>query len=186
MGGIEKFKLLLGLALVGYGLFITFPRLTVDFEATPAVVTQSYKEMRKTSPDRPGRYFYTFEYRYTYQDREFLSDRYSYGGRDTAEAVCNYKPGDRVTAYVNPNDPTYAVIKRGVSGFVLALTGIGVLIIFEATLYFWLQKRRAGESDPLRKAHRWLSTTIGVTIFFGGLGYFVYLLISWALAECVN
>lgn len=176
----------MGLALVGYGLFILFPRLTVNFESVPAVVTQSYREMIKSSPDRPGRYFYTFEYRYTYQGRDFLSDRYSYGGRDMAEAVCNYKPGDAVTAHVNPNNPAYSVIKRGISGFVLALTGIGLLIIFEALLYFWLQKRRAGESDPLRKAHRWLSTAIGLTIFCGGLGYFVVLLVYWAMTECVT
>ncbi len=183
---MEKFKLLIGLALVGYGLFVLFPRLTVDFESVPAVVTQSYKEMRQSSPDKPGRYFYTFEYRYAYQGREFLSDRYSYGGRDTAEAVCNYKPGDSVTAYVNPNDPTYAVIKRGVSAFLLALTGIGLLIIVESVLYYWVQQSRAGETDPLRKAHRWVSTAIGVTIFFGGLGYFVYLLVFWAITDCVN
>ena len=183
---MEKIKLLIGLALVGYGLFITYPRLTVDFEAVPAVVTQSLEEYIKTSPDRPGRYFYTFEYQYSYQGQEYVSDRYSYGGRDTAEAVCNYKTGDELTAYVNPENPAYAIVKRGISGFVLALTGIGLLIIVETVLYYLVVKNQPGESDPLRKTHRLVSTSIGIIIFFGGLGYFVYLLISWTLAECVN
>jgi len=58
-----------------------------------------------SKPERPGRYFYTFEYEYAYQGKRYVSEQYTYGGRDSAEAVCRYKPGDSLTAYVNPQKP---------------------------------------------------------------------------------
>lgn len=66
-------------------------------------------------------------YRYTVDDREYCSNRYDfmggYGGSYARKkAVADrYPPGSHFTAYVNPADPTDAVIERRFTGEMLVL-----------------------------------------------------------------
>lgn len=80
-------------------------------------------------------------YRYAVGDREYLSNRYSFmrasssGYAAKAEIVAAHPPGARVMCFVNPADPTDAVLQREWSGamwfglipIVFALAGGGLL-----------------------------------------------------------
>jgi hypothetical protein len=58
-------------------------------------------------------------YRYEVNGREYRSNRYSFMGGSSsgydgkAEVVRQYPPGQRATCYVNPGNPTDAVLVRG-------------------------------------------------------------------------
>ncbi|MCB0197769.1 MAG: DUF3592 domain-containing protein [Anaerolineae bacterium] len=139
---MHKYKFIISLLLLGYGSYILYQRLSFNLQAVPAVVTQSHKDYIKSQPDRPGRYYSTFEYQYTYLDRTYRSDQYRYGGRDMSVAVCRYQVDDSLTAYVNPNNPGYAVINRHISGFVYALTGIGGLMLVQTIMMYVLDNQQ--------------------------------------------
>ena len=183
---MHKFKLLISLVIFGYGAYIIGQHLFDKSVPVPAVVTQSYEEFRKLTADQPGKYHYTFEYEYTYSDQNYVSNRYTYAGRDTSEAVCTYKAGDSVIAYVDPNNPAYSVIKREVSGFVYALTAIGLLMLIQTILTYMIDTNKTGSSELVQKANNVISPLIGITVLFGGIGYFIYTLILAATAQCVN
>ena len=60
-------------------------------------------------------------YKYEVDGREFQSYRYSFwagsssGRKDKQAVVDRFPPGTRAFCYVNPDDPTQAVIDRGLS-----------------------------------------------------------------------
>ena len=66
-------------------------------------------------------------YAYTVDGREYRSNRYNFmGGSSSRHAakraiVDRHPPGTRITAYVNPDDPTDAVIERGLKAEMLLL-----------------------------------------------------------------
>lgn len=183
---MHVYKLLISLAFVGYGSYILYQSYVPDVVPVPAVVTQSHKTYYGSSPDRPGRYRYTFEYTYTYRDDPYRSTRYTYGGRDTSRAVCAYRTGDAITAYVRTDNPAVAVIDRSVSGFVYALTAIGGLMLLHTILTYWIEQHKVDTFTLPARVARDLGAAIGMTFFFGGIGYFVYTLIVVASTKCVS
>jgi hypothetical protein len=58
-------------------------------------------------------------YSYEYNEREFKANRYDFmggsssGSRHKYDIVARYATGSRTLCYVNPNDPTEAVLERG-------------------------------------------------------------------------
>lgn len=183
---MQTYKLLISLALLGYGTYIFYQRVSIELQPVSAVVTQSHREFRIPQPDRPGRYHHTFAYAYTYLDQDYVSEQYRYGNRDTAEAVCRYRVGDPVIAYVDPNNPRYAVIDRNISGLVYALTGLGGLMLIQTLMTYVLNSRETAAPTPLKQAQSITGVVIGMTVLFGGIGYFVYILIVVGTTQCVN
>jgi len=159
-------KLLIGLALLGYGSFLLFQRFSVDLQPVPAVVTQSYED--------------------SFRGQNYVSDRYAFGGRDTGEAVCKYKVGDELVAYVDPEAPARAVINRNISGFVYGLTSLGLLMLIQTISGYWVDKHKSDAPKLLQKANHFLGPLIGMTVLLGGIGYFIYVLVLAATNQCVN
>jgi hypothetical protein len=168
---MQRYKLLISLALLGFSSYIFYHRFSHEFIPVSASVTQSHKMYIKTPSYRPGKYRYTFEYEYTYQEKTYVSDRYTYGGRNTSEGVCKYQIGDTLTAYVDVKNPAYSVIKRDVSVFVYGVAVAGVLMLIQILLTSMIERQTAETPEGLQKAHNLLSAMIGVTVLFGGIGY---------------
>ena len=76
-------------------------------------------------------------YRYAYEGREYLGNRLSFGspiGLNPALAslagASRYQPGQAVTVFVDPKDPSRAVLRRSApSSFVFALMGAAFLAL---------------------------------------------------------
>lgn len=88
-----------------------------SWPATPCVVESS--RVRSHQGDESTTYSVDILYRYEVGGREFRSNRYGFlGGSSSgyagkAEVVRQYPPGRRTTCFVNPADPTEAVLVRG-------------------------------------------------------------------------
>jgi hypothetical protein len=110
--------------LVGLGAFYAMtvrPVLGIlrarSWEKTPCVVISS--EIRSHSGDDGSTYSVNILYSYVFRDREYKSNRYHFMGGSSsgyegkARIVGRHPPGTRTFCYVNPADPTQAVLERG-------------------------------------------------------------------------
>lgn len=134
-------------ALVGgvLGYFIAVRPLMLWFDARSwpetscEIVSSSVGSHRSTSGSGSSRststtYSVDITYRYTVGGREYRSDRYevmgaSSSGRSRKEqVVARYPAGSRAVCYVNPKDPTEALLNRSLSPFLLV--GLIPLLFF--------------------------------------------------------
>lgn len=95
-----------------------------DWEATPGVIEYSHiRYDGKTRTEVNGQTFsrsdydWDLRYRYTVNGHEYTGTRYHYGLMpDSREALRvmaeDFPTGAEVTVYVNPDDPSEAVLKR--------------------------------------------------------------------------
>ena len=178
-------KLVISLLVFGFGSFQIYQATYFDHEPALAKVIESHKTSRSGSADRPGRTRYAFQYEYVFEGTTYISDRYTYAGWDKSEAVCKYKSGDSVIAYVDPRNPERALIKTELSGFVVALAVLGFLMLIQTGFGYFLESFPERASDPLREIERWMGAALGSMIFFGGIGYFIFILIYVGLSDCV-
>jgi len=112
-----------------------------DWRPVPATVVSSSVT---THSDSAGTtYGVEIEYRYEVNGRSYTSDRRSFGmsgsssGRSGKEKfVADHPPGKQVTCYVDPDDPTEAVLNKGLSWsllwglFPLPFLLIGVFVLW--------------------------------------------------------
>jgi len=131
-----------GLAAVS-GLFIR-PALKImqagSWQSVPCTIVSS--QVRSHRGDKGTTYSPDILYRYQVQGREYLANRYSFGGfassgyNAKAAIVARYRPGVRSLCYVNPTDPVEAVLERrmtaglwiGLIPGIFAVVGAGGLI----------------------------------------------------------
>jgi len=110
-----------------------------DWPVVPCTVTRAELESHTDSDGTS--YTFDIEYQYTYDGKTHSSDKYSFipqskGSRDSkAKIVKEYKKAEQPVCYVNPNNPSEAVLKRGLHKGLLfvfvppLLAGIGLLVI---------------------------------------------------------
>lgn len=129
-GGLVLF-LLAGYALWS-GILPIIDSIGQDtWQETSAVVTKARKIIT-TSNNYRTNVNYLFEYRYTVNNTEYTSTRYSlrYASGDKSTAVEKFKAGDVITVYYNPDNPAAAVVEKGRAGFfVYAVTALGILFL---------------------------------------------------------
>ena len=103
-----------------YGLFLRpVSKILVAsrWPAVPCVVISS--EVRSHDSDDGTTYSVNILYRYEFNGREFKSNRYHFMGGSSSgysgkqAVVSRHPPGSSSTCYVNPGDPTEAVLERG-------------------------------------------------------------------------
>ncbi len=89
------------------------------WQETPCTIVSS--EVETHHGDDSDSYSVRIVYNYDFDGRHFESDRYHFmvgstGGRSGKQAIVDrYPPGSKSICYVNPDDPTQAVIHRGFS-----------------------------------------------------------------------
>lgn len=83
---------------------------------TPCTILAS--RVAESSGDDGSTYRVDIQYAYVFEDGEYRSDRYDFfegstsGYQGKADVVARYPPGARALCYVNPSDPSQAVIDR--------------------------------------------------------------------------
>jgi len=115
--------------------FISFQALyqfyQVDYSIeVPATVVEVRENVATNSGGRTNR-GYTLLYAYEYEGSFYESSRYNYSF-DTPREVLELTSGDRITALLNPADPSDAVIVDEISWFNFLGAGLGVLLFFVA------------------------------------------------------
>lgn len=115
------FSMFLLIGAVTFFIFFVRPVWKIfdarDWVATPCTILSS--NVRSHSSDDGITYSIDILYSYRIDGEEFRSNRYHFMGGSSsgysgkAAIVQRYPPGREVTCYVNPNDPTDAVIERG-------------------------------------------------------------------------
>jgi hypothetical protein len=94
-------------------------RAARHWSATPCEIISS--RVRSHSGEHGSTYSVDTVYRYRYQGRAYTSNRYRFqagsssGYEGKAQIVAHYPPGKKTTCYVNPADPTDAVLDPGYS-----------------------------------------------------------------------
>lgn len=119
LAGFFSIFLLVGLG-VFYGMFLR-PMMMIeeakDWPEVPCTVISS--RVKSHEGDESTTYSVDIFYSYTVDGREHKSNRYSFmggssSGYDGKKAVVNaHPPGRKTVCYVNPDDPTEAVLERG-------------------------------------------------------------------------
>lgn len=182
---MQRYKVLISLIVLGFSLATLLPAQLIAFEPVSATVTVSSRTYIPSASDRPGRSRYDFAYEYTYGNQRYTSKRYTYSHRNRSIAVCNYPVGQTITAYVDGNNPAYALINRQVSGFIYAIAAIGSLMLLHCGLDV-LMVRSESPQPWLNNLYRWLGMSIGLAVLGGGLGGCIYTLVTVATQSCPN
>jgi hypothetical protein len=145
---VSKGKILIGLALfiggcVATWLFSIKPIIkTFDARDWPVVSCKITSAELKTHKDSDGTsYSFAIDYQYTYNGKTYQSDKYAFipqakGKKKSKLNIVNeYKQNQNPVCYVNPENPSEAVLKRGFhKGLLFAilppvLALVGLLVI---------------------------------------------------------
>lgn len=149
MNGVSSLRSRIGLALLGAclagaGLFFcvalangyTRAKALRSWVELPAlVVASSIETQRVPGAVQENRYRAHVRYRYRHEDREWVSDGVSTKdkwSRDRSKAervVARYGLGSRVACFVNPDNPSEAILERSTlaPGYTLWFPGLFVL-----------------------------------------------------------
>lgn len=176
----------MGLFFVGLTGRALYHEWGVDYSTpVPARILEMERYTVKTSPDRPGNVKYRFSYEYEFQGRRYVSRRHSFRGDEGFHAYQRFRPGDDATAWIDAENPERAVIERGVSFLNVVWGVLGILLMIGAALLQWGPPDAGPEAGRgerlLAAALKATGPAIGMTIFFGGIGYCV-----WALIQAWN
>jgi hypothetical protein len=135
-----------------YGLFLR-PLIKIlsakQWPAVPCVVISS--EVKSHSSDHGTRYSVNILYRYEFKGREFKSNGYDFmsgssSGYSSKQAIVSrHPPGTQTLCYVNPDDPTEAVLERGFTPVLwFGLIPLVFVLVGAGGLIHTVRKRREG------------------------------------------
>jgi hypothetical protein len=160
--GIFALFLIVGLGMF-YGLAVRTSLLVLSARNWPAVTcTVLSSQVRTHRGNRGSTYSVDVLYAYRVNGREYKANRYdlmggSSSGYDGKRAIIRrYPPGARVICYVDPTDPTQAVLQRGFTP--IMLIGLLPLLFIGAGVF--------GLRSMLRK-----SRELSVVSFSNGAGF---------------
>lgn len=166
-GCLVLFFAIFGLAGAGFGIFgAGLPALQVlgarDWPAVTCEILES--EVHTSSTSDGTSYSARIRFAYDVDGQRYESDRYKFSkfssnDRGASQAVVDAHPvGATVNCYVDPGDPSSAVIERGFTDeWVLGLISLPFLLIGVIGCFFTVRSMRAdkraeaGTSRPLRE-----------------------------------
>ncbi|MBK9991906.1 MAG: DUF3592 domain-containing protein [Verrucomicrobia bacterium] len=151
MGIFFSIFLLVGVG-VGYGFFVRPVIKIVAARNWPTVSCEILSSRVKThSSDDGSTYSVDVVYRYTYQNRTYTANRYHFftgsssGYDGKAKAVRRFPAGGHASCFVNPADPTEAVLERG---FTTMLWFGFIPLIFAVVGFFGVLHAIKGKTNP--------------------------------------
>jgi len=156
---------------VFYGMFLR-PMMKIeqakDWPEIPCTVISS--RVQSHEGDDSTTYSVDIFYAYTFNGREYKSNRYSFmlgssSGYERKKAVVNaHPPGKKAVCYVNPDDPAEAVIERGYTDDVwfclipLVFVAVGAGGIFFTVRNHLRKKAKTARRDVDAYAHTYAGT----------------------------
>ena len=154
------FSIFLVLGLVISYLLAVRPVLKIlearSWIPTPCVVISS--EVRRHSDSDGSTYSINISYRYTFKGTEHQSNRYHFVGGSSsgydgkAAVVGRFPAGASATCYVNPNNPTDAVLERGFTPDLwFGLIPLVFVAVGAGGIFSTLRGRRRAKSESPRQ-----------------------------------
>lgn len=125
-----------------------------DWPAVEAVVTSSSVDSHRS--DDSTTYSFEVLYSYNFEGKQYKSDKYKPFNSSSSDYSAaarlhdKYPRGTTVTAYVNPEDPYYAIMNRKTEGsdyfalFTLIFVAVGGVIIYSAFTVTEIKKKSNG------------------------------------------
>jgi hypothetical protein len=175
----------MGLFFLGLAGRAMYHGFWVDYSTpVPARVLEMERYYFKANPDRPPKVKYRFSYEYEFQGRRYVSERYSFRGDEGFHAYSRFRAGDKTMAWIDAERPERGVIERGLSALNFIWVGLGMLSMGGAALLQW-GPAGAGIGEgrwerALAAVQKRAGPAIGMTIFFGGIGYFIWAMVrAW-------
>ena len=181
--GTSLFFLIFGL----FGVFFIFlmsrdlatKLRTYRWTQTVCVIVSS------ASVDLDKEYGFNVKYDYEFGGHRYHSTDYTVGKsgfsnyRDVQILVARYQPGVKSTCYVNPSDPTQAVLRRGSPAMIpFFLLPLIFVAIGAGGIYFtWRKTEKTAATRPVTGAAgtRWLALFFTAFLLMGGLTtYFLF------------
>jgi hypothetical protein len=172
----------MGLMLIGLSARAMYHGFLVDYATpVPARILEMERYHFKANPDRPPKVKYRFSYEYEFRGRRHVSRRYSFRGDEGFHAYARFRAGDEATAWIDPEHPERAVIERGVSALNYLWAALGALMVGGAARHQWPPTKAGTGTRRWRRSlaavQKRAGPAIGMTLFFGGIGYFIWALI---------
>lgn len=170
----------MGLVLIGLSARAMYHGFLVDYSTpVPARILEMERYYFKANPDRPPKVKYRFSYEYEFQGRRYVSKRYSFRGDEGFHAYARFRAGDETTAWIDAEQPERSVIEPGLSVLNYLWAALGILLMVGAARLQWSASKEEG--GWANTARRRVGPAIGMMLFFGGIGYFI-----WALIQAWN
>ncbi len=101
--------LILGAALLFISVRPIYHYYYGDYSIPVLATVVNTREIKNTNSGGQTYRSFVINYTYEYDGKSYLSNRYRYS-HDTPRDVLQYKPGDTLQAFVNPEHPSQAVI----------------------------------------------------------------------------
>jgi Protein of unknown function (DUF3592) len=137
-----------GIATIGIGGKTCYRAwLARDWVATPCTIESGTITSKRTAGQAPT-YGFTVSYRYSYGGQDYSSvvgtlDPEAELDLKTAGAMSNrYPPDAKATCYVDPQQPTVAVLDRTVSSRDMAATAFGAVMVLGGLVGVMAVKRK--------------------------------------------
>jgi hypothetical protein len=173
VGGAVFFSFFFLIGSVVFFLFFVRPALSVlsarNWPATPCQVVSSDVQRHRGSK---GGTTYRVDVLYSYEvnGREFRSNRYAFMGgsssgyKGKAAIVARYPAGAKAVCFVNPSDPTEAVLERGFTADLwFGLIPLVFVLVGAGGILFSLRGGRSRPSDASPYEPMSMSQISGVT-----------------------
>jgi hypothetical protein len=162
----RKFELTLWLvAFIGMLGFFGFQHKNItggllvedDFERVQGKVISSKLSFTSGGRTASG-YYVDIEYSYIVNDREYVSDKYSFGSSffnnlEEAEQISGkYRRGDELTIYVSKSNPNLSALKyEENSNYKLAVTLVILLFVFTIVMF---DIRKRWKKEDKKRSHK--------------------------------
>ncbi len=158
------------LAGLGFLAFFLIPAVHVvqayDWQAVPCEIVSS--SVASHPGDDGATYSVEVVYRYRVGGRDYTSDRYRFlggsssGSEGKQAVVDSLPPGTKTTCWVDPDDPSEAVLDRGFTWeYLLALLPLVFVAVGAGGIFFSLRKARKLSATGGSEAPRWMPDELG-------------------------
>ena len=157
---------LVAISLLLSGILVKIQSQDTNFIPTLATVIESNRSYGLTaSEDRlPATHFH-FGYQYSFLSKEYLSKRVTHGYSNQALGVEQFQKGTSLQVYVNPDNPEYSVIDKGmpIVFYLMIFAGICMLanLLLEARITHF-DKKNLDRPEWLQNAFNLTGPLAGV------------------------
>lgn len=175
----RRFMIVFGLVFAGFGLLAVYLVVVPpvagairsrNWVATPCMILDSRLESSHDSESESDSYRIAVRFRYQYNGQSFVSQRYTWssaytGGRAGKQQIVDrLQVESRTTCYVNPRDPSEAVLKRDIGwDLALGLIPMVFVVIGLAVMYAGIRRKTTEAiSDGAGGGTRWIRRSFPV------------------------
>jgi len=136
-----------------------------NFVLTAATVVESNKSYGLAASDRLPPLHFHFGYEYNFLGKEYMSKRVTHGYSNQAFGVEHFQIGTALKVYVNPENPEYAIIQKGMpmAFYFMIITGISMFTnLLLGTYITQFDQKKRERPEWLQNAFNLTGPSVGI------------------------